>query len=378
MKIEILKIKNSNKFFDSLKKYKLQIFITFSLAIISVFFITNSSHYLNVVLEGILLYGTKILPSLLPFLFVTKILSNFDFIFYICSKFKHLTKFLFNTPQISFYIFFMSIISGYPVGAKLTSEFYENKIITKEDAQKILSFCSTSGPLFVIGSVGVGFFASSKIGILLFICHILSSVINGIIFGHIKTKTKDRMNCNKLNNTSKNLNSIAIKNNSLTSQIQIKKENNLLKFHGEKNAQQKKLNLSLDDCMYNSIRSVLIVGGYIIIFYVFIQIMLDKNLLYPLTKFFELLGFTKLEAQGFSAGLFEITKGISILSKTKNLRFSFVLSSFLISFSGLSIIMQSITFLEKTNVNKKVFVIQKLFHAILSSIFAYIISFLVV
>lgn len=376
MKIEILKIKNSNKFFVNLKKYKLQIFITFLLAIISVFFITNSSHYLNVVLEGILLYGTKILPSLLPFLFVTKILSNFDFIFYICSKFKCLTKFLFNTPQISFYIFFMSIISGYPVGAKLTSEFYENNIITKEDAQKILSFCSTSGPLFVIGSVGVGFFASSKIGILLFISHILSSIINGIIFGHSKTKTKDRTNCYKLNNTSKNLNSIAIKNNSLTSQIQ--KEINLLKFDGEKNAQQKKLNLSLDDCMYNSIRSVLIVGGYIIIFYVFIQIMLDINLLYPLTKLFELLGFTKLEAQGFSAGLFEITKGISILSKTKNLRFSFVLSSFLISFSGLSIIMQSITFLEKTNVNKKVFVIQKLFHAILSSIFAYLLSFFIV
>ena len=211
---------------------------------------------------------------------------------------------------------------------------------------------------------------------MLFISHILSSIINGIIFGHSKIKSNDRTNCYKLNNKSKNLNLIALKKISLTSQIQ-KENNNLIKLDAKKNMQCK-LNLSLDDCMYNSIRSVLIVGGYIIIFYVFIQIMLDINLLYPLTKLFELLGFTKLEAQGFSAGLFEITKGISILSKTKNLRFSFVLSSFLISFSGLSIIMQSITFLEKTNVNKKVFVIQKLFHAILSSIFAYLLSFFVV
>lgn len=357
----------------------MQIFITILLGIISFFFISNSSHYMSVVLEGVLLYGTKILPSLLPFLFVTKILSNFDFIFILCSKFKFLSKFLFNTPQISFYIFFMSVISGYPIGAKLTSEFYERNLITKDDAQKILSYCSTSGPLFVIGSVGVGFFASNKIGIFLFLSHILSSIINGIIFGHANIYRK---NNNKLLNFSNNLltkKEFTIKNNNEINSPKFK--NNLLCQPDEndktKNYAQPKNKFSLDECMYNSVRSVLIVGGFIVIFYVFIQIMLDNNLLFPLTKLFEFLGLSHLEAQGFSAGLFEITKGISLLSKSLNLRLVFVLSSFLISFSGISILMQSVTFLDKTNVSIKLFVFQKFIHGIISAIIAFILSFLI-
>ncbi len=379
MKVEILTIKKTNKFFAFCIKYKMQIFITILLGIISFFFISNSSHYMSVVLEGVLLYGAKILPSLLPFLFVTKILSNFDFIFILCSKFKFLSKFLFNTPQISFYIFFMSVISGYPIGAKLTSEFYERNLITKDDAQKILSYCSTSGPLFVIGSVGVGFFASNKIGIFLFLSHILSSIINGIIFGHAKIYRK---NNNKLLNFSNNLltkKEFTIKNNNEINNPKFK--NKLLCQPDEndktKNYAQPKNKFSLDECMYNSVRSVLIVGGFIVIFYVFIQIMLDNNLLFPLTKLFEFLGLSHLEAQGFSAGLFEITKGISLLSKSLNLRLVFVLSSFLISFSGISILMQSVTFLDKTNVSIKLFVFQKFIHGIISAIIAFILSFLI-
>ena len=346
MKIEILKIKKNNKFLNFLNRNKKQIFLSLILVFVSIFFIKNSAHYINVVIQGILLYGTKILPTLLPFLFVTKLLSNFDFILTICNKFNFVSKFLFKTPPISFYIFFMSVISGYPVGAKLTSEFYDKGIITSVDAQKILSFCSTSGPLFVIGSVGVGFFLSQKIGILLFVIHLISSVINGIIFGHIKMFKKNKQYNQKNITSNINQNGGTTKNNSF----------------------------SLDDCMYSSIRSVLVVGGFIIIFYVCIQILLDYNLLYPLTKLFEILGLNATESQGFCAGLFEITKGISILSKSSNLKLAFCLSSFLISFSGISILLQSITFLDKTNVNKKVFVFQKFCHGLISLTLAYLVS----
>lgn len=241
----------------------------------------------------------------------------------------------------------MSIVSGYPIGAKLTSEFYEKGLISSEDAQKILSYCSTSGPLFVIGSVGVGFFASSFTGVLLFLSHVVSSVINGVIFGHIKIKKT---------NTQSFLNQ------------QQKPQKNDLSNNFK--------NFSLDDIMYNSIRSVMIVGGFIIIFYVFIQIMLDNNFLLPLTKLFELVGLSAVESEGFCAGLLEITKGVSILSKSDNIQLSFILSSFLISFSGVSILMQSFTFLDKTKINKKMFIFQKLCHATISAIIAFPLSFL--
>lgn len=321
MKIEVLKINKINKS-SFLSKNKREILLVLFIFFVSFLFILNSGKYIPVVLDGIILFGTKVLPSLLPFFFVTKLLSNFESLYIFCSKFKLLTK-LFNTPAISFYIFFMSVISGYPVGAKLTGEFYERGIISQNDAKKILSFCSTSGPLFVIGSVGIGFFHSQKIGILLFISHILASVINGIIFRGKKNETKEKK----------------------------------IDFNS---------NLSLDECMYNSIRSVLVVSGFIVVFYVLIQILLDYNILYLPVKLFEIFGLSKLEATGLCAGLIEITKGASILSQCENIKTAFLLTSFIISFSGLSIFAQSFTFLEKLKINKKLFFLQKITHALLT------------
>lgn len=346
MKIEVLKIKKNRINLEKPKVYKNQIIVSIFLTIISIFFIINSGKYINIVLDGILLYGTKILPTLLPFFFITNILSNFDLIYLICNQFSSLTKFLFNTKSISAYIFFMSIISGYPMGAKLTAQFYENKLIDEIDAQKILSFCSTSGPLFIIGTVGIGFFHNQFIGIMLLLVHIISSIINGIIYRNFKGK-----------------------NNSLNLQKnEIKYSNNIA---------QNLQNFSLQNCMFNAINSVLIVGGYIIIFYVLIEIMLDYNLLFPLTKLLELLGLPMVQAKGLTSGLIEITKGISILSLSPNLRLNFIISSFLISFSGISILMQATTFLDKSGVNKKLYVLQKITHGFIALILSIIVCLLI-
>lgn len=330
MKIEVLTVKKIKKKVGT-KSYKKEIFLCLFIFFICFLFIKNSSKYLPVVLDGIILVGTKVLPSLLPFLFVTKLLSNFETLYIFCDKFKWFTKLLFNTPSISIYIFFMSIISGYPVGAKLTGEFYEKGLLSQKDAQKILSFCSTSGPLFIIGSVGIGFFHNQKIGIFLLLSHILSNILNGIIYRGKRSPEIDK----KI----------------------------------ELNSQ-----LSLDDCMYNSIRSILVVSGFIIIFYVLIQILIDYNILALPIKVFKLLGLTESESTGFCAGLIEITKGTSILANCNNTKIAFILASFVISFSGLSVLIQSFAFLEKLRIKKSVFVLQKITHALLSLGISYIFS----
>lgn len=341
MKIEVLKLNNKTSFFNKLKRYKKQILISVLLLFFSICFVLNSSKYINVVLEGILLYGTKVLPSLFPFFFITKILGSFDVLLAFCNRFKKITKILFNTPAISCYIYFMSIISGYPMGAKLTSDFYEAKLINKNQAQRIMSFCSTSGPLFVIGSVGVGFFANTQIGVMLFISHILASFINGLIFRNYSKKNELKLK------------------NSLDENSNIK--NNSNKF-------------SLEDTMYSTIKSVLIVGGYIVIFYTLIEVLLDLNIFYPFIKLLNLIGLNKIEATGLLSGIIEVTKGASILCKTTNLKIGFILTSGIISFSGFSIFVQSLTFLNKIKLNKKLFILQKITHSFITLAISYLIS----
>ncbi len=60
---------------------------------------------------------------------------------------------IFNVPGIGAYAFIMGIISGYPVGAKIVTEFRKNGECSKVEAERLLSFSNNSGPLFIIGTV---------------------------------------------------------------------------------------------------------------------------------------------------------------------------------------------------------------------------------
>ena len=89
---------------------------------------------------------------------------------------------LFNVNGACSFAFIMGIISGYPVGAKLACKFRKENICSKEECERLLSFTNNSGPLFIIGSVGISMFGNSTIGILLFITHLLASISVGFLF----------------------------------------------------------------------------------------------------------------------------------------------------------------------------------------------------
>ena len=52
----------------------------------------------------------------------------------------------------------MGILSGYPTGAKIISDFRKRNICTKVECERLLAYTNNSGPLFIIGTVGSSFF----------------------------------------------------------------------------------------------------------------------------------------------------------------------------------------------------------------------------
>ncbi len=101
---------------------------------------------------------------------------------------------LFNVPGQGSFAFIMGLISGYPSGAKIVSNLRENKICSRIEAERLLCFTNSSGPLFILGFVGISIFSNSEIGYLLLFTHILSAITIGFIFRFwkkdIETKTK--------------------------------------------------------------------------------------------------------------------------------------------------------------------------------------------
>ena len=108
--------------------------------------ISISARFSRSFIEGVMLWFTAILPALFPYLFLTAILTSLKSTSKITRVFsKPFTKF-FNVGGALSYAFFISIISGYPMGAKITCDLYENGVINKHEAMRGFCFCSTSSP----------------------------------------------------------------------------------------------------------------------------------------------------------------------------------------------------------------------------------------
>ena len=365
--------------------------------------VLNPSKYIAEGLNGLSAWTFSVLPSVLPFIFFTKALSALGQVEKVVRPFAPFSKKLFGTPPISFCTFLMAILSGYPVGSKMISDLYASGKITKVEATRMSTFCSTSGPMFIIGAVGVNMFKSAQIGYILFLSHVFSAFLNGIIFRRYGEERKVKSGKNRifkqkslnLTNNEKLEKNISIKHSKIpyknvkkmakivdkkyekcANNFEIKKNIYIIKNFdlyekrektGEKieknaNFSQKsgffKENTSFDigSIVLSSTTAILSVGTIITIFFIIIECF---------SPIFSLLP-TSLSA--FLKGLIEITNGCLSLSNLKNLKLSTCLASFVISFGGISTILQSLTMLQSANIDVKTFILQKLMHAILSAL----------
>lgn len=129
-----------------------------------------------------MLWANNVIPSLFPFFIATELLGYTNIIPKIGKLLNPIMKPIFNVPGCGAYAMLMGIISGYPIGAKIVTNFRESGMCSKEECERLLAFTNNSGPLFIIGTVGISLFCNSLIGVLLFITHLLACLTVGFIF----------------------------------------------------------------------------------------------------------------------------------------------------------------------------------------------------
>lgn len=123
-----------------------------------------------------------IIPSLFPFFVCSGLLIYSGFCEIISKAAQGVMRPLFNVAPAGAAAFVLGIISGFPSGAVCAAELYRCGNLSKSEAERLLSFCNNSGPLFIIGSVGAAVYKSTALGVILYIIHIVSSIFVGIIF----------------------------------------------------------------------------------------------------------------------------------------------------------------------------------------------------
>ncbi len=171
----------------SIRKYFFTIlFLLFTLSLI-----LFSSTNLEAAQNGLKLWANSVLPTLFPFFVATELLCRTNFVQILGKFLNKFMKPVFNVPGESAIAIIMGIISGYPVGAKVVCNLYDNKICSKSEAERLIAFTSNSGPIFILGSVGISLLGNAQIGKILLIAHILSSLFVGIIFRFWKQNRVD-------------------------------------------------------------------------------------------------------------------------------------------------------------------------------------------
>ena len=70
-----------------------------------------------------------------------------------------------------------------------TSRLWEEKLITSQETERLVSFTNNSSPLFIIGAIGVGMLASPQFGYLLAVSHYAANLIVGFIWGRMSSPT---------------------------------------------------------------------------------------------------------------------------------------------------------------------------------------------
>lgn len=296
-------------------------------------FATNPMVYSASCLNAISVWAIKIFPVMFPFFVFTRIIVNFSE-----NKPGFMDKFfnkLYHTPAGSFKTFFLATLSGYPMGAKLICVQYQENKITSIDAAKMLSFCSVSGPMFMLGTVGVSIFCSYKAGLIILISNILASLINGVLYRGKKNEIKHTLYT------------------------------------------AKKTNLKLGEQVNDSVNSILMVGAYIVLSFLIIDILKNLNVITFISKFITNI-FSIQDKQNVVSsilcGLLEITRGIIELNSTQESLFiKTIIASFLIGFGGFSVFIQNLHFLEKLNIKKRIIFNQKFTQALLALLMSFII-----
>ena len=231
---------------------------------------------------------------------------------------------------------------------KLIGDMGRRREVSIEDAKRMLAFCSTSGPLFMLGAVGAGMLASPAAGAVIAVSHYLGAIVNGVLFRILyQMKTQYRK----------------------------EKRSGHGSFHSEgriisSNKRSGSTDGLLDiftDSILSSFRTLGVICGYIVLFTL-------------ITDFMQFSGFYRIFGASFGKGLakgfFEMTVGCSSIAETANLSLlvQCVLCTAIISWGGLSILAQSMSMLAGLRISVWYYAAVKLFHGILAGIIALLIG----
>lgn len=302
--------------------------------------------------RGLNTWWKVVFPSLLPFFIVSEMLIGFGVVKFIGILLEPFMRPLFRVPGVGGFALAMGMASGFPSGAKITSRLRQEKQLTAIEAERLVSFTNSSNPIFIFGAVAVGFFHNPAVGIILALSHYIGNICVGLVmrfYGSAKPKGQV---------TQKPSLSLAFH-----------------EMHKTRLKDKRPIGKLLGDAVTSAVQSLLMIGGFIILFSVLNKLLYVTHITAVLSSglayLFSLCHIGPELSLPFISGLFEITLGSRLASEAPDtlLFHQIIIVSFVLGFSGFSVQAQVASILAETDIRFFPFFIARIFHGCFAVVF---------
>lgn len=139
--------------------------------------LARSEEAAQAVRDGLALCAQSVVPALFPFFVLSGLFISLG-----CAGV--LAPVLGRLPGVSpvgASAFLLGAVGGYPVGARTVGQLRAAGLCGREEGERLLTCCNNAGPAFIFGVAGLGCFGSLRAGAALYVIHIGSAALVGLL-----------------------------------------------------------------------------------------------------------------------------------------------------------------------------------------------------
>jgi sporulation integral membrane protein YlbJ len=321
----------------------------------------NAEGALSASLRGIGVWWEVLFPALFPFFVLSELLLGFGIVHFAGALLDPFMRPLFRLPGIGGFIVSMGFVSGYPVGARLTSRLMEQKLLTRGQGERLVAMTTTSDPIFLIGAVCIGFFGSLQPAPIIAIAHYSGALLIGLAsrFGKSSVDVAPQ--------------APAVPPSGGAGRLRFA----LAAMHKARLDDGRPLGVLLQQALQSSLALMMIVGGLVVFFSAALELLVNGGIVSALNGWMSqalpLLHLSANLSPAFMNGAFEVTLGAkaAALSEGSPLMDRAAVAAFVLSWAGFSVHAQVAGLMSGTAWRYWPFARARLVHGLLAMLLVY-------
>lgn len=346
----------------SIKPYLTTLSLALGSVVLALGLLLFSDTAFTAALRGLKLWWDVVFPALLPFFITSEILLGLGLAHFMGVLLEPFMRPIFNISGYGSFVWTMGFASGYPMSAKLTCRLREQNLVTRIEGERLVSFTTSSDPVFITGAIAVGFFHSPQIGLLLFLVHFSSAILVGLIMARYRKKDP------------------------ITPVLPTRKRRSLFlralsAMHQARLHDGRKFGKLMGDAVASSLQLQLVIGGFILLFSVILSLL---GRFHILALFSEILGKTLTifgappeTATAILYGFFEVTLGAkqaSDLFSSDYSTFILAITGGILAWGGISVHAQIASILAESDIRYFPFLMARILHGLLAFLLTFFLA----